>query len=250
MAGVPPQETGRGQEGSEMAETGVPRVEPLEIVPPVVQVAIDVLDVERALRVAAAAARAGVDWLEAGTPLITFQGVRAIGALAREFPEHPVLADFKMMDGVRKYVLATAEQGGRIATICGVASDASLRTAVQAGRESGVRVICDLYAAPDGPRRTREVEALGVASAYIHYGADQRAEDAARDPALFLDAVAGRTGVPLGVGTFSVADGVDAVRRGADIVVIGVPLILDDDPTAPLREYVLRVKEAWHARPR
>lgn len=233
-----------------MAGTGTPRVEPLLIVPPVVQVAIDVLDVDRALRGAEAAVRAGVDWLEVGTPLVTFEGVRAIGALAREFPEHPVLADFKMMDGVRKYVLATAEQGGRIATICGVASDASIRTAVQAGRDTGVRIICDLYAALDGPRRAREVEELGVDSAYIHYGADQRSEDSERDPMLFLDEIAGRMRVPVGVGTFSVADGVAGARRGADIFVIGVPYILETDPTASLREYVLRVKEAWHARAR
>ncbi|HTE20457.1 MAG TPA: orotidine 5'-phosphate decarboxylase / HUMPS family protein, partial [Armatimonadota bacterium] len=140
-----------------METNATPQVEPLRIAPPVVQVAIDVLQIDRALRVAEAAVRAGVDWLEVGTPLVTFEGVKAISALAREFPEHPVLADFKMMDGVRKYVLATAEQGGRIATICGVASDASIRTAVQAGKDCGVRIICDLYAAPDGPRRAREV---------------------------------------------------------------------------------------------
>jgi 3-hexulose-6-phosphate synthase len=233
-----------------MPDSSTPHVAPLELSPPIVQVAIDVLDVDRALRVAEAAVRAGVDWLEAGTPLITFQGVTAIGALARAFPEHPVLGDFKMMDGVRKYVLATAEQRGRIATICGVASDASIRTAVQAGRDSGVRIICDLYAALDGPRRAAEVEALGVDSAYIHYGADQRGEDPGRDPCLFLDEVAERMRVPVGVGTFSVENGVEAAHRGADIFVIGVPYILEEDPTGPLREYVLRVKDAWHSRTR
>ena len=232
-----------------METNATPQVEPLRIAPPVVQVAIDVLQIDRALRVAEAAVRAGVDWLEVGTPLVTFEGVKAISALAREFPEHPVLADFKMMDGVRKYVLATAEQGGRIATICGVASDASIRTAVQAGKDCGVRIICDLYAAPDGPRRAREVEALGVDSAYIHYGADQRAEDPDRDPLLFLDEIAGKAGVPVGVGTFSAANGIEGARRGADIFVIGVPLILEDDPTAGLRDYVDRVKAAWHERP-
>jgi 3-keto-L-gulonate-6-phosphate decarboxylase len=231
-----------------MSNTATPRVEPLVIEPPIVQVAIDTLNVERALKVAEAAVRAGVDWLEVGTPLVTFEGVRAIGALARAFPDHPVLADFKMMDGVRKYVLATAEQGGRIATICGVSSDASIRTAVQAGRDSGVRIICDLYAALDGPRRAAEVAALGVDSAYIHYGADQRSEDDTVDPALFLDDVAGKVSIPVGVGTFSVAHGVNAAERGADILVIGVPYILEDDPTASLREYVLRVKDAWHTR--
>ena len=233
-----------------MATETITQVPPLRIEPPVVQVAIDVLDAERALQVAEAAIRAGVDWLEVGTPLLTFQGVPIIGRLAREFPEHPVLADFKMMDGVRKYVLATAAQGGRIATICGVASDASIRTAVQAGRDCGVRIICDLYAAPDGPRRAREVQALGVDSAYIHYGADQRTEDPERDPLLFMDEIADKMEIPVGVGTFSTANGVAGAERGADVFVIGVPYILEEDPTVSLREYVLRVKEAWHARQR
>lgn len=225
-----------------------PQVEPLPITPPVIQVAIDVLNVDRALRVAEAAIHAGVDWLEAGTPLITFQGVRAIGELARRFPEKPVLADFKMMDGVRKYVLATAEHGGRIATICAVSSDASIRTAVQAGRDSGVRILCDLYATLDGPKRAREVEALGVDSAYVHYGADQRSEDPDRDPSMFLGEIAGKLRVPVGVGTFSVEDGIRGAQLGADIFVIGAPYILEDDPTSSLREYVLRVKDAWHSR--
>src|SRR6187399_1063455 len=116
----------------------------LTIKPPVVQVAIDVLTLDDALRIAEAAVKAGVDWLEAGTPLITFAGVRAIGELARAFPGVPVLADYKMMDGVRKYVVETAKQGGQVATICAVASDASIREAVRAGQDSGVAVISDL----------------------------------------------------------------------------------------------------------
>jgi len=222
-------------------------VPPLAIQPPIVQVALDTLTIDDALRIGEAACRAGADWIEAGTPLITFEGVKAIGALAQAFPDRPVLADFKMMDGVPKYVFETARQGGRIATICSVAADASVRAAVAAGRKCGVRVISDLYAALDGPRRCREVVALGVDSAYIHYGADQRAEDPDRDPLLFLSECLD-VDAPIGVGTFSVDDGVRAMQGGADIVAIGVPLIHADDPAAALREYVLRAKEAWHAR--
>ena len=111
-------------------------MEKLIIKPPIVQVAIDVLTIDEALRIGEAAVRAGADWLEAGTPLITFEGVRAIGALAREFPHIPVLADYKMMDGVRKYVLETANQGGRVCTICAVSSDSSIRDAARALQES------------------------------------------------------------------------------------------------------------------
>jgi 3-hexulose-6-phosphate synthase len=226
-----------------------PTVLPLEIEPPVVQVAIDTLTLDDALRIGEAAVKAGVDWLEAGTPLITFAGVRAIGALAESFPGKPVLADYKMMDGVGKYVLETARQGGRIATICGVASDASIRASVAASEECGVRIICDLYAAPDGPARARQVAEMGVHSAYIHYGADQRNEDPGRDPLLFLGECRDLP-IPVGVGTFSVEDGERAMLTGADIVVIGVPLIQADDPEAALREYVQRAREAWHSRNR
>jgi len=217
----------------------------LTIQPPIIQVAIDTLTIDEALRIGEAAVRADADWLEAGTPLITFEGVRAIGAVAKAFPGRPVLADYKAMDGVRKYVLETARQGGRVATVCSVAADASIRAAVAAGRDCGVRVISDLYATPDGPRRARELAAMGVDSAYIHYGADERNEEPSRDPLLFLDQC-GNVGIPIGVGTFSVEDGVRAMLGGASIVAIGVPLILADDPESELGEYVLRVREAWH----
>jgi 3-keto-L-gulonate-6-phosphate decarboxylase len=217
----------------------------LPIIPPIVQVAIDVLTIDEALRIAEAAVRAGVDWLEAGTPLITFAGVGAIGALARAFPGVPVLADYKMMDGVRKYVVETANQGGRVATICAVASDASIREAVRAGQEAGVTVITDLYAVPDVPGRAEQVAALGVDSVYVHWGADQRRELPERDPLADLAGVIERVSLPVGVGTFSVADGVRAFRSGASIAVIGVPLIQADNVEGALREYVQEAKAAY-----
>src|SRR5437899_851001 len=122
---------------------------PLQIDRPIVQVAIDMLKLDDALRIGEAAVKAGADWLEAGTPLITFEGVRAIGELARAFPGVPILADYKAMDGVRKYVIETENQGGHIATVCAVASDATIKVAVDAGKESGIAIVSDLYAAPD-----------------------------------------------------------------------------------------------------
>ena len=216
--------------------------------PPIIQVAIDVLKIDHALRIAEAAANAGADWLEAGTPLITFEGVRAIGAIAERFPELPVLADFKAMDGVAKYVRETANQGGRIATVCSVAADASIRAAVAAGREHGVAVVSDLYAALDVPARARQIAALGVASVYVHYGADERNEDPARDPLLHLPGTLEAVSVPVGVGTFSAEEGARAFALGAAIAAIGVPLINEPDPEAAFREYIARAREAYAAR--
>ncbi len=220
-------------------------MEKLHIAGPIVQVAIDVLNIEDALKIAEAAVNAGVDWLEVGTPLVTFAGVSAIGALARAYPNLPVLADYKMMDGVRKYVAETGRQGGRIATICSVASDASIREAVRASNDTGVDLIVDLYAHPNVVQRAVELEAMGVDSVYVHWGADQRNEVKDHDPLTHLAEVVASVSIPVGVGTFSVADGVRAMELGADIVVIGVPLIQVKDVEGALREYVKLAKNAY-----
>ena len=216
-----------------------------EIKPPIVQVAIDVLNVDDALRIAEIAVRAGVDWLEAGTPLVTFCGTSVVGALSRAFPHMPILADYKTMDGARKYVLETKAQGGHLSTVCAQAADASIKLAVEAGRESGVAIVCDLIAAPDVAARAAEVEAMGVDSVYIHWGSDQRTLDPERDPQKDLRAVSERIKVPIGIATFSVEDGVKAVRNGVGVAVIGFPLIGLPNVEDELRRYVDEVKAAY-----
>ena len=81
---------------------------------PIVQISLDLTSLDEALETAAIAVDAGVDWLEAGTPLIVSQGVAAIGALARAFPAYPVLADYKAMDSGGKHVERTVAQGGSL----------------------------------------------------------------------------------------------------------------------------------------
>ena len=56
--------------------------------------------------------------------------------------------------------------------------------------------------------------------------------------------------MPVGVGTFSAAEGELAFRLGADIAVIGVPVILETDVEDALRAYVDRSKSAWSEEPR
>ena len=66
---------------------------------PIIQISLDLTNIDEALAVARAAVRAGVDWLEAGTPLILAEGLHGVRALRREFPDVPIVADLKTMDG-------------------------------------------------------------------------------------------------------------------------------------------------------
>ena len=66
---------------------------------PIVQISLDLIDLDEAITHAEMALRAGVDWLEAGTPLILAEGMRSVRALRERFPEVPIVADLKTMDG-------------------------------------------------------------------------------------------------------------------------------------------------------
>ena len=54
---------------------------------PVVQISLDLTTIEEALQTAELAIRAGVDWLEAGTPLILAEGLHGVKRLRDRFPD-------------------------------------------------------------------------------------------------------------------------------------------------------------------
>jgi 3-hexulose-6-phosphate synthase len=215
---------------------------------PVVQFALDVRLPEEALAIAQMAVRAGVDWLEVGTPLILFAGIPVIEKVASAWPDKTVFADIKIVDGARKYVVAAARHGAHIVTVCGVASDASIREAIAGGREAGAQVCVDLYASPDPVARAREVVGMGADLVYLHYGGDSWAADPVGDRTLALVPVLRQAvDVPIGFATASASSAVAAVEAGADIVAIGYPYLAGSNAEAMLSDLVRQVRAAGRA---
>lgn len=220
----------------------------MNLQPPVIQIALDYPTIEEALAMAKIGIEAGVDWLEAGTPLIVAQGAGAVGQLKRAYPEYPVLADYKTMDSGGKNNVLTQKQGGQVMTICGNAPDETIQAGVVAARESGVWVVVDLIGCTSVAERARQCEGWGVQMVYLHYGADQRRKDGTRDSVQWLDEVQGAVRIPIGVGTFGVEDAVRAVSRGAELVAIGHPLISGERPFEALTDYCRKVRSAYRPR--
>ena len=94
--------------------------------PPILQLALDFVDLHRAVHVAERAVPAGVDWLEAGTPLIKSEGLDAVRELKRLFPGKAIVADMKIMDAGRIEVEAAAKAGAQIIDVLGTATDATI----------------------------------------------------------------------------------------------------------------------------
>lgn len=209
-----------------------------------IQIALDFPTIEQAIASARLGIQAGVDILEVGTPLIVAQGAATIRQLKTAFPNYPVLADYKTMDSGGKNTHLTHAQGGQYMTVCGNAPDETVKAAVTASKETGVKVVVDLIGCKNVPTRAAQCESWGVDMLYLHYGADQRRADESQDSTQWLDAVLKAVKIPVGVGTFGPADAVLAVKKGAALVAIGHPVITASDPLAALADYVKQVRAA------
>ena len=185
-------------------------------------------------------------YLETGTPLITYHGLPAIGAIVGACRKSPVLADLKAVDGVAKYFREAGRQGAKIATVLGFAADASIREALRGGREGGVEVMVDLYALDPAvlPRRARELEAMGVHYLLLHAGGDAMAAEPDRDPHVGLGELVRAVSIPVGAVTFGADQAVRAVQAGASFVVQGEPMVSAPDGPRQLSSFITRVHTA------
>ena len=102
------------------------------------QVALDLVDLPRAIEIAKEAVAGGVTWVEAGTPLIKSEGMNAIRELRKNFPTLTIVADMKTMDAGSTEVEMAAKAGANVILILGVGPDSMIKDAVRAGKKYGV----------------------------------------------------------------------------------------------------------------
>jgi len=203
---------------------------------PIVQVSLDLPTLADALPVAETAVRAGVEWLEAGTPLILGEGLHAVKALRAAFPEHPIIADLKTMDAGYLEAEMMFRAGATHVVVMGVAHRGTIAGAVRAAREYGGAVMGDVMLHPDKPACARLMQDLGVDYVIVHTGLDERNTDLGRHPFDDLDAVVAAVEIPVqAVGGLTLEQAVECPRRGAPLVVIGAPLVVENEEFRPSR---------------
>lgn len=200
-----------------------------------VQISLDVLSIEEALSTAEMALRAGVDWLEAGTPLIIAEGMHGVRALRAAFPETPIVADLKTMDGGYLEVEVMARAGATHVVVMARAHEETIRAVAKAGRDFGVKVMGDNLGCEDMVAGARRLEELGCDFVIHHIGYDERRGIAARglrmpSPLDQLREVVAAVSVPVqAVGGLTLEQAVRTPEYGAPLVVLGAPLTIDAD---------------------
>jgi 3-hexulose-6-phosphate synthase / 6-phospho-3-hexuloisomerase len=203
--------------------------------PPILQLALDFVDLHRALHVAERAVPGGVDWVEAGTPLIKSEGLDAVRELKRRFPDKIIVADMKIMDAGRIEVESAAKAGARIIDVLGTATDATIEECILAGKNYGAKIAVDLIAVADPVVRARQVEALGADYISVHVAIDEQMRG--RNPFATLAAVSAAVKVPVGVaGGVNSETAAAAVAHGASYVIVGGAITKALDPELATRE--------------
>ncbi len=201
----------------------------------IVQISLDLTNIPEALETAEMAVRAGVDWLEAGTPLIIAEGMHGVRALRERFPKVPIVADLKTMDGGYLEAEMMAKAGATHVVVMARAHEETIRCVVKAGRDLGVKVMGDNMVCPDMVAAARWLEDLGCDFVVHHIGYDERRGIAARgermpSPLDQLREVVQAVGIPVqAVGGLSLEQAVRTPETGAPLVVLGAPLTIDAD---------------------
>lgn len=202
---------------------------------PTVQISLDLTNLDDALATAEQAMKAGVDWLEAGTPLILAEGLRAIRGLRERFPNTPIVADLKTMDGGYLEAEMMAKAGATHVVVMARAHEETIKCVVKAGRDYGIGVMGDNLGYETMVDGAKRLEDLGCGYVIHHIGYDERRGIAASgkrppNPMDELQAIVDAVSVPVqAVGGLSLEQAISTPRYGAPLVVIGAPLVIDSD---------------------
>ena len=201
----------------------------------IVQISLDITSIPEAIDTAHLAIRCGVDWLEAGTPLIIAEGMDGVRALRSEFPGVPIVADLKTMDGGWLETQLIAAAGATHVVVMERAHAETIKMVVQAGKDFGVKVMGDNLGAEDKVAAARRLEDLGCDFVIHHVGYDERRGLAAAgkpvpSPLDQLREIVAAVRVPVqAVGGLSIEHAIRTPEFGAPLVVLGAPLTIDPE---------------------
>src|SRR5512142_276182 len=216
---------------------------------PKIQLALDTLDWDRAIQLAAACAPY-VDILEAGTPLIKSVGIRIVSRLKAEHPAHLILADLKSSDvgGYEANMAFTA--GADVVTTQGITTLATIAEVQREADKWHRRAEVDMTGVVDPVARAREVSKVGVSLVLYHRSIDEELTASALWDDRACSAVQDMCALGMDV---AIAGGVNIellpslCNAPIYAIVVGRAITAQQDPAQAAAAIGSRAKELWPA---
>lgn len=202
---------------------------------PILQAALDLTELKRAVQIGKEAVAGGADWIEVGTPLIKSEGMNAVRTLKSVFPDNTIVADMKIADTGTLEVEMAAKAGADIVCVLASSDNSVIEEAVRAGNLYGVKIAADLLNVPNPLERSLELEKTGVDILIAHVGIDQQMKG--MDALSLLREIAGKVSLPIGAaGGLDAVSAGEAVKAGASILLVGSSITKAADVRAAAAE--------------
>ena len=186
----------------------------------ILQVALDLLNQDRAIKKEKMSIEGGADWIEAGTPLIKSEGIKVVRSLKKNFPDKKIVADMKIMDTGAFETEMASKAGADIICILGVADDSTIKEALKSARKYGSKLMVDLIGVKDKIKRAEELEKIGIDYLCIHVGIDEQM--LGKKATETLKKIVKKTNIPLAVaGGINSETASEMANSGASIIIVG-----------------------------
>ncbi|MEM0173829.1 MAG: orotidine 5'-phosphate decarboxylase / HUMPS family protein [Sulfolobaceae archaeon] len=208
------------------------------------QVALDLTNIQDAVRIAQKAIDAGADIIEAGTPLIKAEGYRGLRTLRENIGNKVLLADMKTADAGDIEVEIAKIGGSDIITVLGIMDDSTIEIAVKKARENEMLVEADLINVKDVVQRSKELRDLGVDIIGLHVGIDVQRKRGITVAELHEEIKEiSRLGVLVSVaGGLNSSNIINLINLPINIYVVGSAITRSRDPYASTLEIVKIIK--------
>lgn len=138
------------------------------------QLALDDLNMEEALALTESVSES-IDIIEIGTPFVYQEGMSAVRAFKKRFPDKEILADMKIMDAGYYEAEEALKAGADYITVLGVTDNLTIKGCIEAAQAYGKEIVVDMICVQDMPGRIEELEGLGAHGLAVHVGTDQQA---------------------------------------------------------------------------
>jgi len=214
---------------------------------PRLQVALDFETLDDALAMAAKVAPS-VDILEAGTPLIKAEGIRAVAAVKKAYPDRLVCADLKTADAGFLEVQMAARAKADIVTVLADAYDETILGALQAAHQYHVEIMADLIMSRLPVSRLADIIGMKYRTTEIHYACVHSGLDrsARRTPLSELESVSRLRDHPrlCVAGGLRVPDVAKVLAYPVDIIIVGGGITQSKDPAKTAKEFHDAIQKA------
>ncbi|MEM1644956.1 MAG: orotidine 5'-phosphate decarboxylase / HUMPS family protein [Ignisphaera sp.] len=139
---------------------------------PLLQVALDFVNFDDALKVASKVVAAGAHVIEVGTPLLKIYGIKAVDEIKNIAKNNLIVADLKTADATKLEIPPYIGKGVDGVTIMGIVDDEVIEEAISICREAKVALIADLMYVQNPVNRAFRLADLGVDVVALHVGVD------------------------------------------------------------------------------